>query len=456
MQLHVRLLQAKDIAKMDTFGKTDAYCLLALNGSSPVKSKVIKNNMTPVWNEEFHFNVSSPQGDILKIKMRDEDVVCDDDMATLDLYLSSLPVGMVVDNWYAMMPCRKVKKGGLLHLLLHLCPPGGRAFLSNPLIPVPQTRSTLHLRIVEARDIPKMDTIGKTDAYCIISISEKNPQKTRVENNTMTPRWNEDFHFDVTNPQSDEIHLLMRDKDVIKDDDIGTWGMPLRYVPFNQVCDQWVTLKARPKVANPGRLHIVTHFAPVGAPAFVASPLPSAQNAASGATAAGVNAAPAVSMATIQTPQPPRVQQGFQPMPSGYISPPAAPAPQTFATGAMAGAAPPPSFGSGYGQPAYGSGYGAPPVSGYAAPPPVSGYGAPPVSGYGAPPVSGYGAPPAAAGYGAPPPQYGAPPPQSGYGAPPPQYGAPPPQSGYGVPPQSGYGAPYGSGYPQPGYGGYY
>ena len=59
MQLHVRLVEAKDIAKMDTFSKTDAYCLLSLNGTSPKKSKVIDNSMTPKWNEEFHFNVLS-------------------------------------------------------------------------------------------------------------------------------------------------------------------------------------------------------------------------------------------------------------------------------------------------------------------------------------------------------------------------------------------------------------
>ena len=399
--------------------------------------------MTPKWNEEFHFNVLSPKADILKIKMRDKDLISDDDMAFLDIYLSSLPVGLVVDNWYAMMPFKKVKKGGLVHLLLHLCPSTGKAFISAPVTPIPSQAAILHIRIVEAHDIPKMDTFSKTDAYCIVSISDRNPQRTSVQNNTLTPRWNQDFHLDVVNPNSDEIHLLMRDKDVMKDDDIGTWGMPLRFIPYNTVVDQWVILKARPGVQNPGRIHIITHFAPVGASPFVSQPtsIPNSPQPIQPMQ-------PLQSMQLIQPPMQPMqpmqpiqpgqpMQQPMQPISTNQfnsqyqISPP-----PLGNTGPMGGAIPPP------------YGYGAPPQSGYGAPPPS--YGAPPPS-YGAPMQPGYGAPPSS--YGAPPPSYGAPM-QPGYGAPPPSYGGPPPsygappQPGYGAPPQPGYGAP-----PQPGYG---
>ena len=44
---------------MDTIGKApDAYVQVIMGqNKKPVKTKTIKNNMNPVWNEEFRFNV---------------------------------------------------------------------------------------------------------------------------------------------------------------------------------------------------------------------------------------------------------------------------------------------------------------------------------------------------------------------------------------------------------------
>ena len=132
MQLHVRVIEARDIAKMDLFSKTDAYCLLNIVGKGhPKKTSVKQNNMTPRWDEEFHFPISNPQSDILHIFMKDEDVISDDPMATLDISLITLTPGVVVDQWYDMKPVKGVKKGGRLHLLLHLASTGAPPFVNS-------------------------------------------------------------------------------------------------------------------------------------------------------------------------------------------------------------------------------------------------------------------------------------------------------------------------------------
>lgn len=132
MQLHVRVIEALDIAKMDV-GKSDPYCILSLtSGNDTRRTRVIDNTVTPKWNEDFHFNCPNPAMSALKILMKDKDVMSDDSMATLEVQLCSLQPGVVTDQWYNMTPCKGVKKGGRIHLILHIAPNGAQAFVNAP------------------------------------------------------------------------------------------------------------------------------------------------------------------------------------------------------------------------------------------------------------------------------------------------------------------------------------
>jgi len=430
MQLNIRFIEAKDIAKMDTFGKTDAYCQFGLNGKVNYKTKIIKNSMTPKWNEDFTLPITNAITDSLHLVMKDHDIAHDDLMAVLDINMSSLPPGVLVDHWYPLQPVDKVPKGGLIHLLLHLAAKTDSPFVNKPMSPLPNTPLKLHVRLIEGKEIPKMDTVGATDAYCILSLSNSQKQRSDTKQNTMLPKWNQDFHFDVRNPNTDEFQILMRDQDISRDDDISTWGMPVRYIPFCALADQWIIMQAVPKVKKGGRVHILLHLCPPDYDPFVPRPPPAPQQ--------------------VPPQGPPMGQQVPQQPPMGY---PQQQLPQQ-GYGLPATQAP------GYGVPVQQiPGYGAPPQQQYnsqmialGAPPPPMGYGVPvqQIPGYGAPPqqMPGYGAPPQpTSGYGVPPQQ------MQGYGAPPqqmPGYGAPPQQMpGYGAPPQPASGYPT-QGYPVP------
>ena len=124
MQLHVRVVEATDIARMDLH-KSDPYCLVSLSSTNDTRrTRTKENTLNPRWNEDFHFNVVNPAMSALKILMRDKDVSYDDDMATLEVQLCSLTPGQIVDQWYNMIPCKRIKKGGRIHLILHLAPVG--------------------------------------------------------------------------------------------------------------------------------------------------------------------------------------------------------------------------------------------------------------------------------------------------------------------------------------------
>ena len=128
MLLHLRVLEATDIAQMDA-NKSDPYCVIRLSSSDETrKTRVIKNTLTPKWNEEFHFTVQNQATCSLVIKMIDQDILVDDPMSTLEINLASLQVGQVLDQWYEMRPCPRVRKGGRIHLITHLAPVGVQPF----------------------------------------------------------------------------------------------------------------------------------------------------------------------------------------------------------------------------------------------------------------------------------------------------------------------------------------
>lgn len=138
MNLHVRVIEANDIPKMDLFGKADPYCILKVSSSRTIsKTRVKDKTYTPVWNEDFHFPIKDYTTEQLTITMKDKDLTDDDLISILKIQLCTLQINKVYDSWYDPVPAKDVKKGGRLHLLLHLAessvlpfkdaPPPGRA-----------------------------------------------------------------------------------------------------------------------------------------------------------------------------------------------------------------------------------------------------------------------------------------------------------------------------------------
>ena len=50
----VQVVEGRDLANKDIFSKSDPYCILSFEGYEG-QTKVIDNNLNPVWNEEFCF-----------------------------------------------------------------------------------------------------------------------------------------------------------------------------------------------------------------------------------------------------------------------------------------------------------------------------------------------------------------------------------------------------------------
>ena len=69
--LTVRVIEARDLVPMDYTGKSDPYCVLKF-GNETHKTHYIKQELNPVWNEIFTFDVETGREE-LKIEVYDKD-----------------------------------------------------------------------------------------------------------------------------------------------------------------------------------------------------------------------------------------------------------------------------------------------------------------------------------------------------------------------------------------------
>ena len=137
MILHLKVVEAVDIPKMDIISKSDPYCIVSLSNSvNRQRTKTIDNTDHPVWNQEFHFPIKHNSNNTpvsISITVYDEDTFSKDDIiSSIEIPVNDYLVGRVYDEWYSLYPAKKVKKGGRIHLVVHVAPKDAKPFQSLP------------------------------------------------------------------------------------------------------------------------------------------------------------------------------------------------------------------------------------------------------------------------------------------------------------------------------------
>lgn len=100
---------------------------------------------------------------------------------------------------------------------------------------------TLYVFLIEAADVIKADLIGKSDPYCVLSISgEIDQQKSKVIDDCHNPKWNDSFTFFVKDT-SKSLHIELFDDDIHpkKDDKLATLDIPISSLPKNNEIEKW-------------------------------------------------------------------------------------------------------------------------------------------------------------------------------------------------------------------------
>ncbi|KAL0322323.1 UNVERIFIED_CONTAM: Synaptotagmin-3 [Sesamum calycinum] len=96
----------------------------------------------------------------------------------------------------------------------------------------------LHVKVVHATKLLKMDLLGLSDPYVKLSLSgEKLPaKKTTIKKKTLNPEWNEEFKLSVKDPQSQMLHINVFDWDKVGSHDrLGTQIFPLKLLTPNEL-----------------------------------------------------------------------------------------------------------------------------------------------------------------------------------------------------------------------------
>ncbi|PON92050.1 Phosphoribosyltransferase [Trema orientale] len=104
----------------------------------------------------------------------------------------------------------------------------------------------LFVRVVKARDLPSKDVTGSLDPYVEVKIGNYRGKTKHFEKKS-NPEWNEVFAFANENLQSSVLEVVVKDKDVLVDDLVGTvrfdlHEVPTRVPPDSPLAPEWYRL----------------------------------------------------------------------------------------------------------------------------------------------------------------------------------------------------------------------
>ncbi|KAK7201943.1 c2 domain protein [Novymonas esmeraldas] len=102
-RLEIRVCAARNVANLQKIGKPDPYVKVKMGDKKKTqikyKSRVIENNLNPVWNELFKFQVADYDSTQVLFELWNENIMVDDLIGSYNLSINGLTRGVVVDTW---------------------------------------------------------------------------------------------------------------------------------------------------------------------------------------------------------------------------------------------------------------------------------------------------------------------------------------------------------------------
>ena len=306
--LHLNIIQGKDLIKGDLIGKSDPYAVVTY-GNDKVKTKAVKNNQNPEWNFEVDIPVQPNGPDFMKIEVFDQDKLGKDkslgatniDIPSLQHSESLTNIWVPLDNvksgqiqlsadfspsnkpyspdtgsrkgsrdLVGSPGSRKGSKGGasnVINMLSGRKPSNESPDFDSGSLGDPRHGSgpddklgTIRLDLLCAKDLMKTDMIGKSDPYAVIQYGESKFE-TPVKNNTLNPDFNIQCNIDIpNNPRDRNIIITLYDSDKFgKDKCIGTTNIDIaKVMNLGNLKEDWVPLQG----AKSGELRVGADFIP--------------------------------------------------------------------------------------------------------------------------------------------------------------------------------------------------
>ncbi|EFB24738.1 hypothetical protein PANDA_012643, partial [Ailuropoda melanoleuca] len=221
--LRIHFIEAQDLQGKDTYlkglvkGKSDPYGIIRV-GNQIFQSKVIKENLSPKWNEVYEALVYEHPGQELEIELFDEDPDKDDFLGSLMIDLIEVEKERLLDEWFALDEVPR----GKLHLKLEwltLMPNASN--LDKVLTDIRADKdqandglssSLLILYLDSARNLPVGKKINSNPNPLVqMSVGHK-AQESKIRYKTKEPVWEENFTFFVHNPKRQDLEVEVKDE----------------------------------------------------------------------------------------------------------------------------------------------------------------------------------------------------------------------------------------------------
>ncbi|KAM7260382.1 hypothetical protein ACFE04_016123 [Oxalis oulophora] len=116
----------------------------------------------------------------------------------------------------------------------------------------------LYVRVVKARDLPSMDLTGSLDPFVEVRVGNFKGITKHFEKK-QNPEWNQVFAFSRDRMQASTLEVVIKDKDLMKDDFVGILRfdvneIPLRVPPDSPLAPEWYRLEDKKREKVKGEL----------------------------------------------------------------------------------------------------------------------------------------------------------------------------------------------------------
>uniref|UniRef100_A0A452UCZ3 Extended synaptotagmin-2 n=1 Tax=Ursus maritimus TaxID=29073 RepID=A0A452UCZ3_URSMA len=220
--LRIHFIEAQDLQGKDTYlkglvkGKSDPYGIIRV-GNQIFQSKVIKENLSPKWNEVYEALVYEHPGQELEIELFDEDPDKDDFLGSLMIDLIEVEKERLLDEWFALDEVPR----GKLHLKLEwltLMPNASN--LDKVLTDIRADKdqandglssSLLILYLDSARNLPVGNAVGAPLGAPFL-VANLAAFSHTIRYKTNEPVWEENFTFFIHNPKRQDLEVEVKDE----------------------------------------------------------------------------------------------------------------------------------------------------------------------------------------------------------------------------------------------------
>ncbi|XP_072956281.1 synaptotagmin-3 isoform X2 [Typha angustifolia] len=225
--LHVKIIRALNLLKMDFLGKSDPYVKFSLSGERlpSNKTSIKMSNLNPEWNEQFKLIVKDPETQVLELHVYDwEKVKMHDKLGmqvvplrlltphetksfTLDLLKNLNPNDphnkknrgkLVVELTFDPFKEENGRFSGILN---------GDSNVNSIKQDYPDISSNGGVLLVTIEGAEDVEGKHHNNPYAVV-IFRGEKKKTKVIKKSRAPRWNEEFQFMLEEaPMDDKIHI---------------------------------------------------------------------------------------------------------------------------------------------------------------------------------------------------------------------------------------------------------